>query len=296
MKRLLFASLLTTVLAVSAAAEAPRKITFEREGVVYVADVDGKGLKKLGEGDWPDMAPDGSLIAVNTNEPSDKAPIRYIGVINVATGKKTVFKDIPSDNCATPRWSPDGKKIAFQIYNDSDWHIGLVNADGTGFRYLVRTAPKTSSPNFACWAADGQSFFSQDLESLTQFALDGSVIKKWNMQEIFPEGSFSSGMRFDMSPDGKTILVDVDLGDFDERKDWDGPAPSIWSFDINEKKGVQLTKRNHFAWMPRWLGTDEMIFLSQAVGEKSPSVYRGKLKGPEFKRLFKNAFSPAVQR
>lgn len=295
MKHLILTLLLAPVFGAVAAAPA-RKMTFEREGVIFVADVDGKGLKKIGSGDWPDMSPDGTRIAVNTNEPSDKTPVRYIGVMDAATGKTTVFKDIPSDNCAAPRWSPDGKSIAFHIYSDNDWHIGLVSADGSGFRYLLKTAPKTSTMNFACWAADGQSFFCQDLDNLTRFALDGTVIKKWDMHEVFPEGSFSSGMRFDMSPDGKTILVDVEMGDFDERKDWDGPAPAIWSFDITASKAVRLTKRNHFAWMPRWLGADEMIFLSQAEGEKSPSVYRGSAKGTDFKRLFKNGFSPAVQR
>lgn len=296
MKRLI-ASLLLVACTAALAEPAQRKLAFEREGVVFTANADGTGLKKITEGDWPDISPDGTKLVINTNEPSEKTPVRYIAVVDLATGKKTTFKDIPSNNCATPRWSPDGKTVAFHIYADNDWHVGVVNADGTGFRYLQKAEPKGRTPNFACWAADGKSFFSHDMETLTQFNLDGGVIKKWKMEDVFAEGSFSSGMHFDMSADGKTLLVDVDMGDGDERKNWDGPAPSVWTFDITATKAVRITKKNHFAWMPCWLGADEMIFLSQAVKENEPSLYRGPVKGDaKFTRIAKNAFAPSAQR
>jgi TolB protein len=93
-----------------------RKIAYDRNGKIFVADLDGTHSKKIAEGDWPEISPDGTRVAFNTageakNRPG---PERHIAIADVASGKFTVVPNIPSDNCYGPVWSPDGKQLAFQ--------------------------------------------------------------------------------------------------------------------------------------------------------------------------------------
>src|SRR5437868_6635806 len=80
------------------AADGPRKLAFERGAAVWVASLDGTGATKIAAGASPDISPDGMKLAFNTDEPSTKLPVRHIAVTDLASGKTTVFKDVPSDN------------------------------------------------------------------------------------------------------------------------------------------------------------------------------------------------------
>jgi len=114
-----------------------RKIAYDRGGKIFVADVDGTHSKKIAEGGWPEISPDGARIALNTEGDAKNrpGPERHIAIADVASGKVTVVPNIPSDNCFGPVWSPDGKQLAFSIMADNG-HLGLVNADGSGFRFV----------------------------------------------------------------------------------------------------------------------------------------------------------------
>ena len=117
---------------------AQRKIAYDRGGKIFVADVDGTHSKKIAEGTWPEISPDGTRVAFNTEGDAKNrpGPERHIAIADVATGKVTVVPNIPSDNCFGPAWSPDGKQLAFSIMADNAWQLGLVNVDGSGFRFV----------------------------------------------------------------------------------------------------------------------------------------------------------------
>ena len=109
-----------------------RKIAYDRGGKIFVDDVDGTHPKKIADGTWPEISPDGTRVAFNTedNAKNRPGPERHIAIADVASRKVTVVPNIPSDNCFGPVWSPDGKQLAFSIMADNAWHLGLVNADG----------------------------------------------------------------------------------------------------------------------------------------------------------------------
>jgi len=107
----------------------------------------------------------------------------------------------------------------------------------------------------------------------------------------------NSGSRLSISPDGKTLLMDIDQAEEHDRKNWDGPQPAIWSFDVAADKAVRLSPKPLFAWEPRWLGDGEMVFIVQGASEKEPSIYRASIQDLEHRKLLvKGARAPSVSR
>jgi TolB protein len=244
----------------------------------------------------PEISPDGTRVAFNTEADAKtrSGPERHIAVADLADGKVTVLKNIPSDNCFGPVWSPDGSKLAFSIMAEKEWHLGLVNADGSGFRFVQNAGLKSEAFGAAEWARDGKSIFCHDLDNIYQIDLDGNVLKKWELSKILTDASMNGGDRLSVSPDGKALLMDVDCGAEHERKNWDGPQPAIERFDVASEKAVRITGKNDFVWEPFWLSTDEFLCILQKENENEPSIYRMSLDGKNTKLLVEHARTPSV--
>ena len=298
MRRLFFAIVCLLFSWSHAIAAASQHFAFERGTTIWIANVDGSDAKKIAKGSGPDLSPDGTRVAFHTDDSNKKDVIRHIAVVDVATKKVTVFKnEIPSNNCQRATWSPDGTRILFNIWTDSDWHLAMIKADGTGFRYVKKATPKNNSFWSACWAADGKSIYAQDLNNLYQFALDGSEMKKWKLDSLFPKGGMNSGSNAEVSPDGKMMVVDIDMEEEEANMpDWDGPPPSVWALDIASGKATRLTPKGLLAWHGSWIDSKEILFTSQSAKEKEPTVYRMKLTEKDRKPVLKDANNPSVSK
>src|ERR1700745_3633217 len=67
---------------------ADRQMAFERNNAIYVANLDGTNEKKIADGIFPAISPDGTRVALNTVEKtSDTTYVRHMAVVEVATGK-----------------------------------------------------------------------------------------------------------------------------------------------------------------------------------------------------------------
>jgi TolB protein len=273
-----------------------RKIAYEHGDNIFVADADGTHPKKIAAGALPEISPDGTRVAFNTEADAKTrpGPERQIAVADLSNGKVTVLNDIPSDNCFGPVWSPDGSKLAFSIMAEKEWHLGLVNTDGSGFRFVKNAGLKSEAFGAPEWARDGKSIFCHDLDNIYQIDLDGNVLKKWELSKILTDASMNSNDRLSVSPDGKTLLMDVDTGAAHERKNWDGPQPAIEKFDITSEKAVRITGKNDFVWDPFWLSNDEFLCILQKEKENEPSIYRMSLDGKSMKLLVKHARTPSA--
>jgi TolB protein len=276
--------------------DAPRKLAFARGSALYVANLDGTGVKKVATGSWPDLSPDGTKLAFNTEDPTGKSSARSIAIADVATGKAAKIPNIPSDNCHSPVWSPDGTQLLFLIYADNDWHIAIISADGSGFRYVKRAEPKGHSFYSIAWAPDGKGFYCQDLDAIYHLGLNGAVQEQWEVARLFAHGSMSSSARLAVSPNDGTLLADVEMDEDVTRKDWDGPPPAIWSVNLANGRATRLTTKGLFAWQPCWISADEFLCIFQPVGAKEPSIQRVSADGKTRQPLLKNARDPSVSR
>lgn len=297
MKRFFFFfPVLCIAAALSLGADAPRMLAFERGEFVWVAQFDGTKPKKVAKGYSAEISPDGTAVAYNTDELSKGLPIRYIAVANLASGKVTVCKGLPSDNAIRPIWSPDGSQILFQIIAEGDWQLATIKPDGSEFRYVKKADRPGHSFWSACWASDGKSFYAQDLDSLCQFDLNGTELRRWDLHVLFPKAGFNSGSRLQVSQDGRMILLDADLDEDVQRVGWDGPPPSIWTLDLESKAVNQLSAKDAFCWEPCWVEPDEYL-LTQASGRtNATSIFRQKLGSGARKLVIKDARNASASR
>ncbi|HEU4770791.1 MAG TPA: hypothetical protein VFS68_01420, partial [Candidatus Udaeobacter sp.] len=238
---------------------------------------------------------DGTRIAFNTTEKtSDTMYARHIAVVDIATGKIDVFKDIPSKNSYYPSWTVEGKQILFTTRPHEVWDLAVVNSDGTNFHVLKPGVQGEVTRYSPIWARDGKSVFCEDMSNIYQIGLDGKVRAKWKIGTIVPKGDMSGDGRIDVSPDGKRLLLSTDMGEESGREDWDGPFPALWAFDLQSKKATRLTQKKLVGWDGVWLDNDNILFLSRDAGEKEDSIYRMSTDGKNLKRLIKNARFPTV--
>jgi TolB protein len=272
-----------------------RHIAFERDQAVWIANLDGTGEKKIADGIFPAISPDGTRVAFNTTEKtSDTTYARRIAVVELATGKLNVFRDVPSDNSYYPSWTADGKQILFTTRPHEVWDLAVVNSDGTNFHVLKRGVQNEVTRYSPIWARDGQSVFCEDMTNIYQLGLDGAVRAQWKVNKIVPEGDMSGDGRIDVSPDGKRLLLSIDMGEESGSEDWDGPLPALWTFDLQSQKAARLTPKKLFGWDGVWLDNDNILFLSRVAGEKEDSIYRMSTNGENLKRLIKNARFPTI--
>jgi len=177
---------------------------------------------------------------------------------------------------------------------DKAWQLGLVNADGSGFRFLKNAELKREAFGAPEWARDGKSIFCHDLDNIYQIDLDGNVLKKWEIANVLSDASMSGNDRLSVSPDGKALLMDVDTGSERERKDWDGPQPAIEKLDLSADKAARVTGKDDYVWEPFWLSASEFLCIIQKENERQPSIYRVSLDGKNPKLLVKHARTPSA--
>jgi TolB protein len=273
------------------------RLAFERGTAIWIANADGSDAHKLTKGSGPDLSPDGTRIAFNTDESNGPEPDRQIALVDLATKKVTTIKGIPSRNCQRAAWSPDGKRILFSIWTGDDWHLALIGPDGSDFRYLKKASSPHNSFWSTCWAPDGNSIYAQDLSYLYQFDLQGQERKKWKLEILFPNGSMNSGSTMACSPNGGTLLVELDMDDEEANlPDWEGPPPALWTLDLGSMKATRLTPKGLLASSGCWLDATHVLFTAQSPKEKQPVIEKMDVGNKEMKLMLKDARDPKASR
>jgi TolB protein len=282
--------------AASAISADERRLAFERNDGVHIANPDVTVVRKLADGIFPAISPDAKRVAFTAVEKSGANYVRRIAITDIGSGKTEICQNIPSDNCYYATWSPDGNSIAFTFRSNGVWHLGRVKSDGSNFQFIKKGVPNQSTFYSPCWARDGLSIFCEDMTDIYRLNLDGSILAQWKIGKIVPNGAMSGDGRIDVSPDGRRLLLSVEMDESYDRKNWDGPVPALWVFDLDRQIAVRLTWNKLFAWDGCWLDNDNILFVSQAEGEKQAALYRMMANGKNLKELLKGARHPTVSR
>ncbi len=123
---------------------------------LLLTDRDGGWPRALttGPGDdwdaWP--SPDGRLVAF-VHRPHDDLNRLDIKLVELASGQVTLLTGAPKQKNWWPRWSPDGRLIAF-LSQQSGWNeVWLIQPDGTGLRQLTQLGHDVTD---LAWSPDGR--------------------------------------------------------------------------------------------------------------------------------------------
>ena len=145
--------------------------TAEENTEIYIMDADGSNQRRLthypGLDTGPDWHPDGSQITFTSTRNAGENQNFNIFVIDADGSNVRQITDL--EFAARPKWSPDGRRIAFEAFIGHSREIYVANADGTS-RFQV-SRPRLGADMFlGGWSPDGKRIVYME-------AVDTSVAK-----------------------------------------------------------------------------------------------------------------------
>jgi len=163
-----------------------------------------------------------------------------------------------------PRWSPDGKRIAFSgRLPGKKFKVYLISSDGGTTQQLMPEDRNEMDPN---WAPDGKMlvFCVPNPDVRTIHLLD----LRTSQESLLPGSEGLNGPHW--SPDGRYIIA--------------GPleAQKLLLFDFTTRQWTELAKMNT-AW-PLWSRDGTHIYFSSLL-QKDPALFRLRVEDRKVERL-----------
>jgi dipeptidyl aminopeptidase/acylaminoacyl peptidase len=200
----------------------------------------------------PNLSPDGRLVAYVVTEVSleKNSRVNHIWLVPVAGGEPvSIVRSEKAED--TPRWSPDGKRLAFVSTRDGSSQIWMVDMGPTGQAGEPRkiTSLATEAAGIV-WSPDGKwlAFASDIYPACTTNACNEEELKRFDARKSkarvfdhlmfrhwvsWKEGRFSH--LFLVPPDGSAAPIDVTPGDADAPPfSLGGPTDYAFSPDSKE--------------------------------------------------------------
>ena len=163
------------------------------------------------------------------------------------TGLQQLTNDVYKDRY--PRWSPDGRRIAFQSNRGGKFDIWLINPDGSALERL--TYAPAPAVYFPVWSPDGKRLV-YTIPDASPFVME--VGKLWKEQSpkpvVLPP---ELGARFEVwswSPDGRKLAGEL-------RK----PDATPYGLGIYSLESEKLERLTHFGLRPVWLADSRRLLF-----------------------------------
>jgi dipeptidyl aminopeptidase/acylaminoacyl peptidase len=254
--------------------------------------VDFLNIPRVGD---PQLSPDGRDVVYTRGDADWKAGKRITHIWRARVdGSQAVQLTSGTEGESKPRWSPDGKTIAFVAKRGADEveQIYLLPVDGGEARALTTHATAVSDSTDIIWMPDGSAIFfkASDPKSAEEKARDKNKDDVYAYDENYKqshlwkvtvaskaesritEGDFSV-TDYDLSADGRKITYQRTptplLGS--------SPEGEVWVMNADGSSAVQLTKNaipeNNPTISP---DASQILFLSGA-NARFESYYNGRL-------------------
>lgn len=226
-------------------------------------NADGSDLHQLTSADLNiyeyDWSPDSKrFVALAASGPADNNWwVAQLYTVDGASGEmKVLYRPPVERQIAVPRWSPDGKQIAFigGLMSDAGFNGGdlfLIGSNGGEPRDL--TNGRKSSPSGFSWRGPNQLVFTEYVEGGSAIStLDvgsGTAETLWKGDEgVHQDGNFPN---FALASDGRTSAV--------IRSSWEKP-PEVWAGPLGDWR--QLTHANSDQ-RPQWGKMESVTWQDQ---------------------------------
>lgn len=130
---------------------------------IWMKDLKSNELKMVGIGSFPKISPDGKNV-VFIRYDLDKSKSRETGTLWIMTIEGDSPKQITDANlgyASSPNWSPDGKKLIFQLTkkNKVDSDIYTIDTNGENLRQYTVNKSNDFAP---VWTVDDFVYFCSD--------------------------------------------------------------------------------------------------------------------------------------
>ena len=193
---------------------------------------------------FPDPSPDGDWLAYYSLGKQEDIFIIHADGTDMRQLTDDVFKD------REPRWSPDGKRIAFTSDRSGGSEIWAINRDGSGLQQLTQMA----GAHHPVWSPDGtQMVYS--IHTPKNAAYIFRVGQAWTEQTPVALAALSDTSQtfesWSWSPDGKRL---AGLRHFS-----DGSHAGIGVYDLESKRYDWLT---NFGEWPLWFEDGRRILFA----------------------------------
>ncbi|MEO6090416.1 MAG: amidohydrolase family protein, partial [Umezawaea sp.] len=227
-----------------------RTVAFRALNALWLLPVGGRPRKVVDDGFFnsdPDWHPDGTALVYASDRGGTAALWRH----DVATGEQRRLTTLPGAQI-TPRWSPDGTRIAYQDADGATWVYDVAAATA------AKVLPALFQPGRPTWSPDGRTIalaavkpfskrFREGTSQVLTVGLDDGAVR---YTEPMPYKSLST--RGDdgpvWSPDGKWLAFVV------ESVVWVVPVDARGAFTGEPR---QLTREASDA--PSWSGDSKTL-------------------------------------
>ena len=240
----------------------------------------------------PQLSPDGKRILFVMDKPDWKGNRRvgHIYRINV-DGSNQVQLTFGERGESTPRWSPDGRHIAFSARRDADANNQIYLLDTNGGE-AWRVTNHGNAPSSITWSHDGKAiwFLATDVKSAEERERDRLQDDVYSFEETnfkhrhlwstdltgntkkITDGNFSV-LSFKPSANGRQIAM------------MRAPTPllehsrlaEVWTTDAEGGSPLQLTKNELGETNPAFSPDGATIAFTAAANEKFENYHNGKI-------------------
>jgi hypothetical protein len=277
-----------------ASASSASKLSFTRDGWIYLKDLRTGTETKLLEGSWPDLSPDGKAIVFMSGADTDATDKWRMRLLDLSSFQVREFKSLANRRVLSGGWSNDSTKIAFRMTDPEASRLDIVVLDPAKdeLRNLTENlAPGYSEGgiDFDSWAPGDHSILFHNAENLYEVAVDGTLVGKHPIAHL----QISSRTKFSLSPDRKYLLFDT-IVDTPER-----PLNEVvMMLNLATKDLVTVTPKTIEASHPEWLPHEKRVLFT-CLKRLSPPPYRESIcsigvDGEDLRVLAKDAKDASV--
>jgi len=225
----------------------------------------------------------------------DKIVFGYAGDLYTVPAKGGIARRLTSDEKSYemfPRFSPDGKNLAFTAQYDGNTEVYVMPADGGVPRRLTYTATlerddvsDRMGPNniVMTWRDNDTVIYRSRRTQWNPFKGDLTIAKlSGGIPETLPlpRGGWCS-----YSPDGKQLAYNRVFREFRTWKRYrGGQADEIWLYDFATKATTKLTDDLAQDIFPMWKG-DRIYFVSERDANRQANLYVHDTKSKQTRQL-----------